>query len=85
MGWHTHITFNPEILAGKSVIKGTRLSVEFIVGLLAQGWSETDVLRNYPGLNRGDIQACLAHSDGAPSAVPRSSSPGGLQPPTKRG
>jgi uncharacterized protein (DUF433 family) len=36
------------------------LAVEFIVELLAQGWSEADILRNYPGLTHEDIQACLA-------------------------
>lgn len=38
---------------------GTRLAVEFIIDLLAQGWTEKEILRNYPGLTRQDIQACL--------------------------
>lgn len=50
------------ILAGKPVVRGTRLSVEFIIGLMADGWSETDILRNYPGLMREDIAACLAYA-----------------------
>lgn len=50
------------ILVGKPIIKGTRLSVEFIVGLLAQGWSEAEVLRNYPGITLEDIRACLAYA-----------------------
>ncbi|MEJ2709640.1 MAG: DUF433 domain-containing protein [Anaerolineales bacterium] len=44
------------------VIKGTRLAVEFVIDLLPQGWSETDILRNYPGPSREDIQACLAYA-----------------------
>lgn len=50
------------MLVGKPVVKGTRLAVEFIVDLLAQGWSEADVLRNYPRLTHEDIQACLAYA-----------------------
>ena len=46
----------------KPVIKGTRLAVEFIIDLLAQGWTEQDILRNYPGITREDIQACLAYA-----------------------
>jgi len=59
MMWQERIIIDPEILAGKPVIKGTRLAVEFIIDLLAQGWSESDILENYPGLRREDIQACL--------------------------
>jgi uncharacterized protein (DUF433 family) len=44
------------------VVKGTRLAVEFIVDLLAQGWSQEDILRNYPGLTKEDIQACLSYA-----------------------
>jgi uncharacterized protein (DUF433 family) len=54
------IVLDPAILAGKPVVRGTRLSVEFIIGLLADGWSETDILRNYPGLAHDDIAACIA-------------------------
>ena len=56
------ITLAPDVLAGKPVIKGTRLSVDFIIGLLAQGWSEEEILRNYPGLVHADIQACLSYA-----------------------
>lgn len=62
MAWQDRVTLDPGVLAGKPVIKGTRLSVEFIVGLLAQGWTEAEVLRNYPGLSREDILACLAYA-----------------------
>jgi uncharacterized protein (DUF433 family) len=56
------IIVDPDILVGKPVIKGTRLAVEFIIDLLAQGWSEAEILRNYPGLTRADIQACLSYA-----------------------
>jgi uncharacterized protein (DUF433 family) len=56
------IAIDPAVLVGKPVIKGTRLAVEFIVGLLAQGWSEAEVIRNYPGITREDILACLAYA-----------------------
>jgi uncharacterized protein (DUF433 family) len=62
MNWQDHITIDPDILVGKPVIKGTRLSVEFIVELLAQGWSEAEILRNYPGLKSEDIRACLLYA-----------------------
>lgn len=44
------------------MVRGTRLAVEFIIDLLAQGWSEADLLRNYPGLTREDILACLGYA-----------------------
>jgi uncharacterized protein (DUF433 family) len=62
MSWQERIIVDPDILVGKPVIKGTRLAVEFIVDLLAQGWSEDEVLRNYPGINQDDIRACLSYA-----------------------
>jgi uncharacterized protein (DUF433 family) len=62
MPWLERITADPAVLVGKPVIKGTRLAVEFIVGLLAEGWSEAEVLRNFPGITREDILACLAYA-----------------------
>ncbi|HEY0602027.1 MAG TPA: DUF433 domain-containing protein [Herpetosiphonaceae bacterium] len=53
------ITFNPKVLAGKPLIKGTRLSVEYILNLLAHGSTAQDILAEYPGLAPEDIQACL--------------------------
>ncbi len=55
----SRIEINSDVLAGKPVIKGTRLSVPFIVGLLASGMSIEDVLVEYPRLHRDDILACL--------------------------
>lgn len=62
MNWQERIVVNPDILVGKPVVKGTRLAVEFVIGLLAQGWPEAEILRNYPGLTREDIQACLSYA-----------------------
>ena len=60
MNWRDHIVSNPEILAGKSVIKGTRISVELILGWLANGWTYEQVLESYPHITRDDIQAAFA-------------------------
>jgi uncharacterized protein (DUF433 family) len=62
MDWRERITLDPEVLLGKPVVKGTRLAVEFIISLLAQGWSEAEILTNYPGLTRDDILACLSYA-----------------------
>ncbi len=59
---HPRIALAPEVLSGKPVIRGTRLSVEFVIGLMADGWSEADVLQNYPGIGHDDIIACLAYA-----------------------
>lgn len=56
------IVLDPAILAGKPVVRGTRLSVEFVIGLLADGWGEADVLRAYPALTHEDIAACLGYA-----------------------
>ncbi len=56
------ITVNPRILGGKPIIEGTRLSVEFVLDLLASGVSEEDILEDYPHLGREDIHACLRYA-----------------------
>ena len=56
---------SPVRLVGKPVVKGTRLAVEFVVKLLAQGWKEETIVENYPGLAREDIRACLAYASAA--------------------
>lgn len=53
------ITVNPKVLVGKPVIRGTRLSVEYILNLLAHGNTVQDILEEYDGLTEQDIQACL--------------------------
>ncbi|HEY4857666.1 MAG TPA: DUF433 domain-containing protein [Xanthobacteraceae bacterium] len=68
MSDHPRITLASEVLAGKAVVRGTRLCVEFIIGLMADGWTEADILRNYPGLMHHDIIACLAYARDALSS-----------------
>lgn len=62
MNTSDRIVIEPGILAGKPIVRGTRLSVEFVVGLLGDGWSEADVLRNYPNLTHDDVAACLRYA-----------------------
>jgi uncharacterized protein (DUF433 family) len=59
---HPRITLAPDVLAGKPVIRGTRLAVEFVIGLMADGWGEADILESYPGVTHDDIIACLAYA-----------------------
>ena len=56
------IVIDPDILAGKPIVRGTRLAVEFIIDLMAQGWTEADLLRNYSGPTHEDVQACLGYA-----------------------
>lgn len=60
--WRERITITSDVMAGKPVVKGSRLTVDFIVGLLAEGWDEAGILEEYPGLAREDIHACLAYA-----------------------
>ncbi len=60
MNWKDHIIVDPKILAGKPVIKGTRLSVELLLDRLADGWSADDLMVSYPRLTLADIQAVFA-------------------------
>lgn len=57
MNWRVHIETNDHILVGKPIVKGTRLSVEHIIGLLAAGWTEQQILENYPRLSKESLQA----------------------------
>ncbi len=61
MNWNERIESNKDILLGKPVIKGTRISVEFILERLANGWSEKKILESYPHLEQKDIQAVFAY------------------------
>ena len=56
------ITADPKIFGGKPIVRGMRISVELIVSLLAQGETPESILEDYPGLEREDIQACLAYA-----------------------
>jgi uncharacterized protein (DUF433 family) len=60
--WEDRIVVDPKILVGKPVIKGTRLSVEFILGLLANGWTVDQVLNEYQQLKREDVIAALKYA-----------------------
>ncbi len=60
MNWKAHIHSDPKILLGKPVIKGTRLSVEFVLGLFSEGWTQQQILESYPTLNAESIQAVFA-------------------------
>ena len=62
MSWQDRITIDPDVLVGKPVIKGTRISVEFVIDLLARGWTTSQVLVEYDHLKPEDIQACLAYA-----------------------
>jgi uncharacterized protein (DUF433 family) len=53
------ITLNPKVMVGMPVIKGTRLTVEYILGLFAQGATPTEILEEYDGLTPEDLQACF--------------------------
>jgi uncharacterized protein (DUF433 family) len=56
------LTVDPEILGGKPIIRGTRITVEFILELLGSGVSEEEILQDYPHLTREDLQACLKYA-----------------------
>ncbi len=58
----SRITLDPQILCGKPIVVGTRISVEFVIGLLAEGWSEAEIFANYPQLTHEDVMACLAYA-----------------------
>ena len=60
MDWREYIHSDPEILLGKPVVKGTRLAVEFILRLFASGWTEQQVLENYPTLTPETLRAVFA-------------------------
>jgi uncharacterized protein (DUF433 family) len=62
MNWQERIALDPAILTGKPTIKGTRIAVEFVVDLLARGWSQDEIVREHDHLSVEDIQACLAYA-----------------------
>ncbi|MDF9799881.1 uncharacterized protein (DUF433 family) [Catalinimonas alkaloidigena] len=61
MNWQEHIVSDKNILLGKPIIKGTRISVEFILERLSNGWTEDKILRSYPHLKKEGIQAVFAY------------------------
>jgi len=62
VNWRERVEEKAEVLGGKPVIKGSRLSVEFLLGLMAAGWEQPEILENYPGLTRDDLLACLQYA-----------------------
>lgn len=60
MNWRDRITSDPDVLLGKPVVKGTRISVEIILGWLANGWTFDMIVEAYPHITREDILAALA-------------------------
>ncbi len=56
------IIIDPKILVGKPIIRGTRIAVELVIDLLAEGWSHAQILSNYPHLVPEDITACLRYA-----------------------
>lgn len=60
MNWRDHIVSDPEILVGKPVVKGTRLSVDLMLDRLADGWTVEDLFKSYPRLTPAALQAVFA-------------------------
>ena len=60
MNWRDHIVADKTILLGKPTIKGTRLSVEFLIGRFANGWTEQQILESYPRLTKEDLKAIFS-------------------------
>jgi len=61
MEWRERITVDPKILVGKPTVTGTRISVETVIDALAAGWTNQQILENYPTLKEDDIRACLSY------------------------
>jgi uncharacterized protein (DUF433 family) len=62
MDWHEHIQADPRVLAGKPSVKGTRLGVEFLLGLFAEGWSAEQVFASYPTLTPEALRAVFEYA-----------------------
>ena len=62
MGWNERIAVDPDVVAGKPVIKGTRIAVEFVIHLMARGWTTEQILREYDHLTSEDVRACLSYA-----------------------
>ena len=61
MEWREHVISDNKVLLGKPTVKGTRISVEHIIGLLAQGWTEQQILENYPRLTNESLHAVFSY------------------------
>ena len=60
--YNNRITVDPKVLAGKPIIRGTRITVEFLLELLGNGWTQEQILENYPQLKREDILAAIQYA-----------------------
>ncbi len=92
MQWQDRITVDPKVLVGKPIVKGTRISVEFVIDLLGRGWTTAQVLEECDHVTAEDVQACLAYASevlklerGSPTPVNQTLWMGELgQPPWER-
>jgi uncharacterized protein (DUF433 family) len=62
MNLQSRIILDPSVLSGKPIIRGTRISVDLVLDLLASGWDEAAIVKEYPGLCRDDILACIRYA-----------------------
>ena len=66
MEWRDYIHSDQSVLSGKPVVRGTRLSVEFLLELLAEGWNEQKILENYPQISQEALQAIFVFAEAVP-------------------
>lgn len=78
--WGDFIHSDPQVLLGKPVVKGTRLSVEFILGLYAEGWTEAQIIENYPKKSENS-ESSLQYQSNSLDSRPDSWTPKCLQTP----
>jgi uncharacterized protein (DUF433 family) len=62
LDWRSHVVVDPGVLGGKPSIKGTRLVIEFVLELMAGGWSDQAIFKNYANLTKESLRAVLAHA-----------------------
>lgn len=62
MAWQDRIEIDPGRLGGKPVVRGTRIPVELVVEMVADGWSAERIRESYPGLTEEDVRACLHYA-----------------------
>ena len=61
MNWQEHIISDPQILVGKPIIKGTRISIELILELFSAGWTENQILESYPSISANSLRAAFLY------------------------
>lgn len=60
--WRERIEINPDVMTGKPIIRGTRLTVDLVIELLAEGWTVDQIIAEYPGVSSEDVAGCLAYA-----------------------